>query len=98
MTRRRDQFEQNAVDPKPHLILVFKRLEVDVRSLVANRCEQHEIDQFPHRSGIGHFFDRFQVDRRLVAIGVLLKPLIGLNLPDHITDGFLLTNVKPFNG
>ena len=66
--RRRDHLVQHAVDAVAHLEFVFERLEVDVRRLVLDRLQQHEVEQTNNlvvfRSG-GEFF---KVDRLAAAL------------------------------
>jgi hypothetical protein len=61
--RRRHHLVQHAVDAVAHLELVLERLEVDVRGLVLDRLQQHEVDQLADRVGVGGVLERSQVDR-----------------------------------
>ena len=65
--RRRDHFQQHAVALVAHFILLLERLEVDVRRAVADRHQQHHVDELAHGCRVGEFRDVVEVDTRLAA-------------------------------
>ncbi len=98
VARRGHQLVEHPVDPVSHLVFFLERLEVDVRSLVLDRQEQHHVQQLAHRRGLGHLFDRLEVDRVLVAPGQRRETLVLLDLLDDVLDALVVAGIEPLDG
>ena len=85
--RRRHHFVQHAVDAITHLEFILERLEVNVRCLVLDRLQQHQVDQLAHRVGIGGFLQAVQVDRFAAAFQVLERIVLA-QLAEDFADAF----------
>ena len=83
--RRRHHLVQHAVGTDANLELGFKRLEMQVAGMLADRQQQNHVQQLPHRGAVGEGFHVGQVDRgarfrRLHGRGQLV---VLLHLGDH---------------
>ena len=83
--RRRHHLVEDAVDAVAHLELVLERLEVDVRGLVLDRLQEHEVDQLADGVGVGGALDRVQVER-LAAVGQVLEGGVVLQVVEDVGD------------
>ena len=65
-------------------------------SLIAS--SKHHVQQLAHRRGLGHLFDRLEVDRVVVAAGHLLQALVFLDLLDDVLNALVMAGVQPLDG
>ena len=80
MPRRRHHFVQHAVGLDANLELVFERLEVQVAGVLANRHQQHHVQQLANRCAIGQGRHVVEIDRPIGANAGRRRGQIGIVL------------------
>ena len=84
---RRHHFVQHAVDAIAHLEFILERLEVNVRGLVLDGLQKHEVDKIADVIGIGGFLERVEVDRFAAPLEILER-VVGRQLAQNLADAF----------
>jgi hypothetical protein len=96
--RRGDQLVEHPIDPVPHLVFFLERLEVNVRGFVLDGQQQDHVQKLAHRGGLGHLFDRLQVDRVLQAApGQFREIFVLLDLLDDVLDALVVARIEPLD-
>ena len=84
---RRHHLVQHAVDAVAHLEFALERLEVDVRGLVLDGLQQHEVDQLADRVGIGGFFEAVDVDG-FAAVFEVFERVVVVEFAEDVAEAF----------